>query len=66
MNIADGQIQLALNDFDILIKVSGANVSIEDTTWHPQFGIVINNKKLIFSFTKSTMSIAITWQKNGC
>ena len=64
LNIADGQIQLALNDFDILIKVSGANVSIEDTTWHPQFGIVINNKKLIFSFTKSTMSIAITWQKN--
>lgn len=64
LNIADEQIQLALNGFYILIKVSGANVSVEDATWHPQFGIVINNKKLTFAFTESTMSIAITWQKN--
>jgi uncharacterized heparinase superfamily protein len=63
VNITDEEVELASNDFVIFIKVSGANVSIEDTTWHPQFGIVISNKKLSFLFTQSTMNIAITWQK---
>ncbi len=63
VTITDEQILLASNDFDIFIKVSNANISIEDTTWHPEFGISINNKKLSFSFLQSTMTIAITWQK---
>jgi uncharacterized heparinase superfamily protein len=63
VNVSDDEVLLASADYDIFVKVSGANVSIEDTTWHPQFGIIINNKKLSFSFKQSTMSIAITWQK---
>jgi len=63
VNITNEQILLTSNDYDIFIKVSGANVSIEDTTWHPEFGLSINNKKLCFSFTQSTMTIAVTWQK---
>jgi uncharacterized heparinase superfamily protein len=62
LNVANEQVKLASSDYDILIKVSGANVSIEDTTWHPEFGVSINNKKLNFLFTQSTMSLEITWQ----
>jgi uncharacterized heparinase superfamily protein len=63
VNITDVQILLASNDFNILIKFTGASVSIEDSTWHPQFGIIINNKRLCFSFTQNNMTIAITWNK---
>ena len=63
LNVSDDGVQLASADYSISIKVSGADVSIEDTTWHPEFGIIINNKKLSFSFKQSTMSIVITWQK---
>jgi uncharacterized heparinase superfamily protein len=63
LNVSDDEVQLASGDYNLCIKVSGANVSIEDTTWHPEFGIIINNKKLSFSFKQSTMSIVTTWQK---
>jgi len=63
LNVADEQVLLASRDYDICMKVSGANISIEDTTWHPEFGVIINNKKLGFLFTQSTMTIAITWHK---
>jgi hypothetical protein len=45
------------------MKVSGANISILDSTWHPEFGVIINNKKLSFLFTQNTVTIAITWHK---
>jgi uncharacterized heparinase superfamily protein len=63
LNVADEQVLLTSRDYDICMKVSGANVSMEETTWHPEFGISVDNKKLNFSFVKSSMSIAITWQK---
>lgn len=63
LNAVDEQALLTSRDYDICMKVSGANISIEDTTWHPEFGVIINNKKLSFLFTQSTMTIAITWHK---
>ena len=63
LNVSDDEIQLASGDYNLYIKVCGADVSIEDTTWHPEFGIIIKNKKLSFSFKQSTMSIAFTWEK---
>jgi uncharacterized heparinase superfamily protein len=63
LNVSDDEVQLASGDYNLCIKVCGAHVSIEDTTWHPEFGIIINNKKLSFPFKQSTMSIFITWQK---
>lgn len=62
LSVTDAQVLLTSRDYDICMKVSGANVLIEDTTWHSEFGISIDNRKLNFLFTKSTMSIAITWQ----
>ncbi|MFT4906436.1 MAG: putative heparinase superfamily protein [Oleispira sp.] len=63
LNVADEQVLLTSRDYDICMKVSGAIVSIENTTWHPGFGLSIDNKKLNFLFVKTSMSIAITWQK---
>jgi len=63
LNVSDDEVQLASGDYNLWIKVCGAHVSIEDTTWHPEFGIIIQNKKLSFSFKQSNMSIALTWQK---
>ena len=63
LNVTDEVVVLASRDYDIFMKVSGANTSIEDTTWHPEFGVIINNKKLSFLFTQSTVTIAITWHK---
>jgi uncharacterized heparinase superfamily protein len=63
LNVSDDEVQLASGDYNLYIKVFGADVSIEDTTWHPEFGIIIKNKKLSFSFKQSTMSIVIIWKK---
>ena len=62
LNVTDETVLLASDGYNILIKVIGASVSIEGATWHPQFGITINNKKLRFSLVKRTMSIVITWK----
>ena len=63
LSVADGHILLASSCCDISLKISGANVSIEKATWHPQFGTTIDNKKINFSFMQGTMSIVITWEK---
>ena len=63
LNVTDDAVRLASRDYDICVKVSGANILIEDTTWHPEFGVIINNKKLSFLFTQSTVTIGITWFK---
>ena len=63
LNVTDEQVLLASCEYDIFMKVSGANISILGTTWHPEFGVIINNKKLSFLFTQNTVTIAITWHK---
>ena len=63
VSVTDKQVLLASHEYNIVMEVSGSNVSIENTTWHPEFGITINNKKLSFAFTHSTLTIAITWHK---
>tara|TARA_B100000795_G_C22781810_1_gene432693 strand:+ start:50 stop:1699 length:1650 start_codon:yes stop_codon:yes gene_type:complete len=63
VNVTDEQVLLASHEYNIIMNVSGSNVSIEDTSWHPEFGIIVKNKKLSFAFTDSTLTIAITWHK---
>ena len=63
LGVTDEQVLLASGEYNIFLKVSGSNISIEDSTWHPEFGMTIKNKKLSFIFTQSALTIAITWQK---
>ncbi|UAB70548.1 alginate lyase family protein [Vibrio sp. SCSIO 43132] len=54
-------IYLTLPD-GVLIKltIKGANVEILDTTWHPEFGLSIDNKKLVLSFNQPEVSLIIS------
>ena len=62
LRFSDEEIILNSGDSHICIKISGAKVLVENTTWHPEFGVKIANKKLCFLFEKRTMKIAITWK----
>ncbi|RUO37113.1 heparinase [Aliidiomarina taiwanensis] len=49
------------------IAAKDANVTIEDSTWHPGFGKVIKNKKLVLTYHNPKSEILINWDaKDGC
>lgn len=62
--ISENKAQLASGCLTIYLDISGAKISAEKATWHPAFGISLNNKKLCFSFLQSQMIINIKWS-NG-
>jgi uncharacterized heparinase superfamily protein len=41
------------------LKINGADIEVTNTTWHPEFGVSIANKKLILAFKKSEISLNI-------
>ncbi len=56
---------LAIDHYTISVEVSGALVSLESTTWHPQFGMSYASKKLCFEFRGDAMTLDVSWQKNS-
>ncbi|CAH6868510.1 Heparinase [Vibrio chagasii] len=42
------------------LTIEGADIEVVDTTWHPEFGLSIANKKLILSFNQSEVSFNIS------
>ena len=63
LNITNSTIYLVTNNYIINISVEKAQVSVVDTTWHPEFGISIPSKKLCFKFTDDLMRILCKWSK---
>ncbi|EDM69070.1 hypothetical protein PE36_06277 [Moritella sp. PE36] len=63
LNITNSTIYLVTNNYIINITVEKAQVSIVDTTWHPEFGISIPSKKLCFKFTDNLMQVSCIWSK---
>jgi uncharacterized heparinase superfamily protein len=57
------EIQLKVGEFIMKLKATNAEISIDDSTWHPEFGVVIKNKKLCFKFKSNTMYVNITWKR---
>ncbi len=45
------------NDEQFELQVTGADTLICNSTWHPEFGISIANKKLILTFKQSEISL---------
>lgn len=45
---------------------SSAVINVVDSTWHPQFGVSINNKKIIIPFTSTRLETAIHLVKDLC
>ncbi|MFS1423628.1 heparinase II/III family protein [Shewanella sp. 10N.286.48.B5] len=42
-----------------MIEVIGADIKICDSTWHPEFGVSIVNKKIVLNFKKSEVKLSI-------
>jgi len=50
-------------EYEIILEVTGADLSVEDSTWHPEFGIVIASKKLLLRYKQSKVTYRINWKK---
>jgi uncharacterized heparinase superfamily protein len=53
---------LKSTNHEIKIEVSGVILTVEDSTWHPEFGVVIANKKLRLEYKKSQVTYRINWK----
>lgn len=65
LKFSEDVITLITGDYTVDVNVEGAVISIEDTTWHPEFGKVIPNKKITLMFNKNIVKTTITWNKNS-
>lgn len=61
VNIGVSKITLETDGYLITLQVDGAAVKLEETTWHPGFGISMANEKLVFEFLQKPMTIDISW-----
>lgn len=58
---SSNKVQLTAGTKTVVIVVEGADVALQDSTWHPEFGIVIPNKKLIFNFSGNKAITKVCW-----
>ncbi len=60
-SISNREIKLTTRDYFVILKIVGAEVTVENSTWHPEFGITFSNKKLCFKFKSNSMRIELAW-----
>jgi uncharacterized heparinase superfamily protein len=65
LNVSENVITLITGDYTVDVKVTGAAINIDDTTWHPEFGQVIPNKKISLMFNNNIVKTTITWNRNS-
>ncbi|MEW4533445.1 heparinase [Vibrio cholerae] len=57
----DGQVILHLpGGTQYTISAKGADINVFDSTWHPEFGLSIANKKIILSFKQREVNFLLT------
>ena len=61
--VTNQMVELATSEYNIKLIVVGSKVSVSETSWHPEFGVSINSKKLCFEFLNSSSAIEIKWYK---
>lgn len=62
----DGVIVLILPSGESFeVQIVGAVVMIENSTWHPEFGVSLANKKLVLSFNQAEVSLNINRVNNA-
>jgi uncharacterized heparinase superfamily protein len=49
-------------DYEIELEIIGADLFIVDSTWHPEFGVVMASKKLILKYNQSQVTYKIKWK----
>jgi uncharacterized heparinase superfamily protein len=65
LKVSEDVVTLITGDYTVDVKVEGAVIRIENTTWHPEFGKVIPNKKITLMFNKNIVKTIITWNRNS-
>ncbi|WP_322803505.1 alginate lyase family protein [Vibrio alfacsensis] len=61
VTLGDRAIYLTLPDSQILTLESNSEVLIEDSTWHPEFGMSIPNKKLVFPIENQALTVSVNY-----
>jgi len=62
--LLDGnQCTLHSAEYEIKLEIIGADLSVEESTWHPEFGIVIGSKKLLLRYKQSQVTYRVNWNK---
>ncbi|MGR5220958.1 heparinase II/III family protein [Vibrio parahaemolyticus] len=57
----DGQVILHLpSGAQYNVRAKGADITVQDTTWHPEFGLSIANKKLVLTFQQNEIQFILT------
>ncbi len=54
---------LLAGEHEIELEVVGANLSIEESTWHPEFGIGTASKKISLKYNQFKVNYKINWKK---
>ncbi|NVK74122.1 MAG: alginate lyase family protein [Oceanospirillaceae bacterium] len=54
-------LEVSLEDIAVNISFEGADFVLETSTWHPEFGLSIPNKVLLFTFCKNKVVTRIEW-----
>ena len=63
VNYSKTKVSLQTSEYQINIEFNGAIPEIENSTWHPEFGKVVSNKRIVLNFDKSTVKLCFTWTK---
>ena len=50
------------DEHEIELEVIGANLMLDDSTWHPEFGVVLPSKKLTLHYKQPRVTYRINWK----
>lgn len=65
LEASDSQVSLRLTDGKmVMVAFVGANLFVEQSTWHPYFGVAIPNICLVAALTASKVRTFIQWGEN--
>jgi uncharacterized heparinase superfamily protein len=54
---------IAAGEYQLQLEVTGAALHIEDTSYHPEFGVSLPTQKLVFTFRQPCVTSLISWIK---
>ncbi|MFA0506623.1 heparinase II/III family protein [Vibrio sp. 10N.222.54.B12] len=55
----DGRVILELPTKELLFVSSDSHILVENSTWHPEFGLTLDNKRLVFDILGSNICVDI-------
>jgi len=64
IRVDSGKIEALMPDgTEVAISPSSRFIAIEDGTWHPEFGVSVDNKRLVIRFDGTNLRTRMTWMQ---